>query len=290
MLRMTTAKFLATIFILAQAAMAQGPQPGTFEVASVKPAGAVPAGGGRGTSASGGIGLGCDGGFPKVDNGRFSVITTPYALIAWAYGYNRTWGCSYVSYGNLLTGGPAWIRSERFEIQATIPEGSTAYTLTEFMKGDAPGLEKMLQGLLADRFKLVVHKETKQVSAYALTVGKGGSKLTPATADERPRFGIRRESGPNGQVSLKLVANKIEMRDLAFQLLLVTQRPVIDRTGLKGQFNFEMEFAPLDADASTDSGGPSLFTAIQKLGLTLETTKAPLDGLVIDSADRPAEN
>jgi uncharacterized protein (TIGR03435 family) len=65
---------------------------------------------------------------------------------------------------------------------------------------------------------------------------------------------------------------------------------VIDRTGLAGEFNFELEFAPFDSESPADSTAPSLFTALQELGLRLETTKAPLDALVIDHAERPSEN
>jgi uncharacterized protein (TIGR03435 family) len=157
------------------------------------------------------------------------------------------------------------------------------------MRGDAPGLEKMLQALLAERFKLLVHKETKQVAGYALVLGKGGSKLTQPSAEDKHAFGVRREAGPNGQVSNKMVARRVEMRDFAFLLLMTTQRPAIDRTGLAGEFNFDLEFAPFDSDAA-DSSAPSLFTAIQQLGLRLETTKTPLDGLVIDRAERPEAN
>lgn len=283
-------RLAAAMVIAVSAATIHAESPDHFEVASVKPVGPVPAGGGRGTDASGGAGQGCDGGFPRVDKDRFSVTTTAYALITWAYGYNKTWGCSYASFGGLLNGGPSWIRSERFEVQARIPEGAPAYTLDQFMRGDAPGLEKMIQTLLADRFKLVVHRETKQVSGYALVPGKGGPRLTRSGAEDRRLFGVRREAGANGQISNKMVARKVEMRDFAFLLLLTTQRPVIDRTGLTGEFDFDLEFAPFDSDGTTDSSAPSLFTAIQQLGLRLETTKAPLDALVIDSAERPEAN
>ena len=292
MLGMTTKlRLAATIAIagLAPVPVLRAQPADTFEVVSVKPLGAIPAGGGRGSPAPGGAGLGCDGGFPRVDAGRFIVTTTPYALITWAYGYNKTWGCSYVSFGDLLIGGPSWIRSERFEIQAKIPEGAPAYTFDQFMRGDAPGLEKMLQALLADRFKLLVHKETKQVPGYALVLGKGGSNLINSSAEDKRAFGVRREAGPNGQTSNKMIARRVEMRDFAFLLLMTTQRPVIDRTGLTGEFNFDLEFAPFDSGA-TDSSAPSLFTAIQQLGLRLETAKTPLDGLVIDRAERPQSN
>lgn len=284
-----TLRLVATIAVLPSVAVLRAESLDTFEVASVKPLGPVPAGGGRGTAEPGGFGRGCDAGFPRVDGSRFSVTTTTYALITWAYGYNKTWGCSYVSFGDLLTGGPSWIRSEPFEIQAKIPEGAPRYSFGQFMKGDAPGLEKMLQALLAGRFKLLVHKETKQVAGYALELGKGGSTLTQSSAEDKPAFGVRREVGPNGGVSNKMFGRKVEMRDLAFQLLITTQRPVIDRTGLTGQFNYDLEFAPFDSDP-TGSSAPSLFTAIQQIGLRLENTKVQLDGLVIDRAERPEAN
>jgi uncharacterized protein (TIGR03435 family) len=284
-------RIAAAMALFAATALPQPESPATFEVVSVKPMGPVPAGGGGGTNASGGAGLGCDGGFPRVDNDRFAVVTTPYALITWAYGYNKTWGCSYASFGDLLTGGPSWVRSERFEIQARIPEGAPRYTFDQFMRGDAPGLEKMLQSLLADRFGLVVHKETKQVAGYALVPGKGGARLTKSSAEDKRMFGVRREVGANGKASNKLIARKVEMRDFAFLLLMTTQRPVIDRTGLTGEFNFDLEFAPFDSDGTADSDSPSLFTAIQQaLGLRLETARTPLDALVIDAAQRPTEN
>ena len=237
------------------------------------------------------MGSGCDGGFPKLEGNRFSVTTTAYALITWAYGYNKVWGCSFVSFGDLLIGGPGWIRSERFEIQALMPEGSTAYTLDQFMKGDAPQLEKMLQAPLRDRFNLAVHRQSREVPAYALLPGKGGPKLKPAQSEDRRGMGVRRAAETNGQILTTIVGRKVEMRDFAFMLLLNTHRPVIDRTGLTGEFNFDLSFAPFDSDAPGDSGGPSIFTALQEqLGLRLENTKAPLDALVIDQAEKPSAN
>ena len=257
----------------------------TFEVASVKPVGPVEGGYGRGDTGPGGMGVGCDGNAPRMDNKRFTVTTTPFALITWAYGYNKTWGCSYVSFANLLTGGPDWIRSERFEIQAVMPDREQAYTFEQFMRGDATDLERMLQKLLMDRFKLAVHRRTKDVPAYALTVAKGGSKLVAATGDDRRMFGGR--GAPDG--ANHITGRKVELRDLAFMLLMTTRRPVIDRTGLSGEFNFDVEFAPFDKPA--DTSAPSLFTALQEqLGLRLENTKTQMEGIVIDHAEKPTGN
>jgi len=262
---------------------------GGFEEASIKPAG--PGASISETGRKGGAGQGCDGGFPKVDGGYFAVTTTTYALITWAYGYNKMWGCSYVSFGDLLTGGPSWIRSERFTIAAKIPKNAPKYTFDQFMRGDAPGLERMLQVLLADRFHLVVHREAKNVSGYALTSSKEGSKLSPSKPDDKRAMGMRRETGPNGEVFDKMIGTKVEMRDLAFLLLMTTRRPVIDRTGVSGEYDFDLDFAPFYLGNGIDSNAPSLFTVLeQKLGLRLERTKAALDGLVIDKAERPSEN
>jgi uncharacterized protein (TIGR03435 family) len=287
--RMTLFAAAMVLVLIPAIALAQATD--TFEVASVKPMGPVPGGSGPGRDAAGGIGGGCDGGFPRLDHNRFVVVTTPYALITWAYGYNKVWGCSFVSFGDLLTGGPSWIRSERFEIQALMPEGSPAYTLDQFMKGDAPQLEKMLKALLADRFKLVVRRETKGVPGYALVPGKGGPKIALSTEADKSQFGTRRQADQNGQMANKMVGRKVEMRDFAFMLLLNTHRPVIDKTGLKGEYNFDLEFAPFDSDTPVDSTAPSLFTALQEqLGLRLESAKVPLEGLVIDRAERPSGN
>ena len=255
----TLLRLVATLAALVLVAKPQTSSDG-FEVASVKPAGPVLSGGGLGTNASaselgrkGGAGEGCDGGFPKVDGSHFAVTTTTYALITWAYGYNKTWGCSYVSFGDLLTGGPSWILSERFTIDAKIPEDAPKYTFDQFMKGDAPALEKMLQALLVDRFHLVVHRETKQVSGYALMLCKEGSKLSHSLPEDKRAMGIRSEVGQNGEPFNKMVGRKVEMRDLTFLLLITTQRPVIDRTGLSGEYNFDIDFAPFDSYTAIDS-------------------------------------
>lgn len=285
------ATLLRLVVTLAALVLVAKPQTGSdrFEVASVKPAGSVLAASELGRK--GGAGEGCDGGFPQVDGSHFAVTTTTYALIAWAYGYNKTWGCSYVSFGDLLTGGPSWIRSERFTIAAKIPDDAPKYTFDQFMKGDAPALEKMLQALLADRFHLIVHRESKQVSGYALVLSKEGSKLSHSLPEDKRAMGIRREAGPDGEPFNKMVGRKVEIRDLAFLLLITTRRPVIDRTGLSGEYNFDIDFAPFDSYTAIDSSAPSLFTAMQqRLGLRLESTKAALDGIVIDRAERPSEN
>lgn len=270
------------LFSLALIAAAQNQTP-AFDVVSVKPLGTFP---GYAT-----LGSGCDGGFPKVEHNRFTVSTTPFALITWAYGFNKEGGCSFVSLGDFLSGGPDWIRSERFEIQALLPDGFAEYTAQQFLNGDAPQLELAIRNMLDNRFKLSVHQVTKEASGYALVLGKGTPKLTPSkAASDRPLLGTSRRRDPNGQIINKMIAKNTSMTYLALMLVLDTHRPVVDRTGIIGEFDFEMEFAPSNGN-SADFAGPSIFTAIQEqLGLKLESAKVPVQALVIDHAVKPDVN
>jgi uncharacterized protein (TIGR03435 family) len=255
-----------------------------FEVASVKPAGEAS------VDAMTRFGGGCDGGFPRVERNRFTATTTLYALMTWAYGFNNRGGCSFVSYGDFISGGPAWVKSDRFTIQALMPDGSPEYTTTQFLNGDAPKLEIMIKNLLADRFRLTIHRETKEVSGYALTVGKGGAKLTAAKDTDGATLGAPVQRRTDGSVNQHFVARRTSMTYVALMLGVLTRKPVVDRTGITGEFTFDVEFAPENA-AAGDSSAPSLFTAIQeKLGLKLESAKVPAEVLVIDRAEKPSEN
>ena len=144
--------------------------------------------------------------------------------------------------------------------------------------------------MLADRFHLAVHREVKEVPGYFLVVGKDGPKIhalsdadaaAPAPATQRgaaPSSGTRR------------VRMRTTMTYVALMLGVITRRPVVDRTGLSGEFDFELEFAPPDAPAA-DSSAPSVFTAVQEqLGLRLESAKVPAEIVVIDRAEKPSEN
>ena len=269
------------IALLAGSVLAAGAQQNTFDVAAIKPAGEA------GNAQQ--FGEGCDGGFPKVENHRFAVTTTVYALITWAYGFNAHGGCSYVNYGGLLSGGPRWVKTERFTIQAVMPETAPAYTMPQFLNGAAPELDSMIRTLLQDRFKLVLHRETKQVSGYALVRGSGASTIARAKADDREAFFTRNVLSGDGQVTAHLTASKTTMRYVALMLGLATRRMIEDRTGLDGEYTFELEYAPLDA-AAGQSSAPSIFTAVQELGLKLESARVTAEGLVIDSIARPSEN
>ncbi len=149
-----------------------------------------------------------------------------------------------------------------------------AYQVTAKAEGDAvptkEQFQQMLQALLADRFQLKLHRETKELPAYELVVSKNGHKLKDATED--PSLHTVWNSG---RVVEKYSGKKVPMTELAFVLKTQAGRPVIDKTGLTGKYDFELQWAPGDAPAA-DGSAPSIFTAVQEqLGLKLESTKAP---------------
>jgi uncharacterized protein (TIGR03435 family) len=172
--------------------------------------------------------------------------------------------------------GPDWIDTERFVIVA---------------KASAPApqekLMEMLRTLLAERFKLAFHRETKEIPVYALVVTKNGPKLKEAT-DDGPS---NADGGDNGE----LIFSRVTMDILAGVLAASVDRPVVDETGLKGKYNFALAWAerkrkggPMES-ASPDA--PSVFTALQEsLGLKLEPRRAPVEIFVIDHVERPTEN
>jgi uncharacterized protein (TIGR03435 family) len=154
----------------------------------------------------------------------------------------------------------------------------------------------ILQRVLADRFRLRVHHETRNLPVYTLMIGKNGPKLKESSPDAKFASGFEMGS------SARMTHKKTPMTRFAEFLSIHANRPVVDRTGLTGFYDFTLEWSPSDdAQQSTlatagvsrnaDSAGPSLFTAVQEqLGLKLETSKAPIEVLVIDNADRPSEN
>ncbi len=250
-----------------------------FEVASIKKAAE-----GVRAEALVRLGSGCDGGFPRVEHNRFVVTTTLYALTTWAWGLNKYNGCSYASFAGLVSGGPEWVRSDRFELQALMPASSPDYTTAQFLAGEAPGLELMIRSLLVERFGLAVRVGTKDVPLFELVAAKRGPKLSLADANDPPR--LLRRTEPNGLAHI--VGKRISMSSLCLMLMIEAQRPVLDATGLAGDFDFDLEFAPQN---SPDSAGPSLFTALQEqMGLRLESKKGPVQAIVIEAVEKPSEN
>jgi uncharacterized protein (TIGR03435 family) len=189
-------------------------------------------------------------------------------LINYAYGVD----------GFLISGGPAWVDSERWDVAARASDSTTD-----------DGMKPMLRALLEDRFMLKVRRET----VYALTVAPRGLKLAPlkertclpAQEDRKPVCGVLM---PGATATTRTFdGTGVKMEALMRFLPLVLGRPVIDKTGVTGPFDvLHLEYAP---DASAD--GPSIFTALQEqLGLKLESTRAPVEVLVIDHIEKPSAN
>ena len=192
---------------------------------------------------------------------------------------------SYGVHARQISGSPAWVESDKFDIQGK-PEGGG--------RPDPNQFKTMLQKLLKDRFQLAFHRDQKQLTVYALTVGKNGPKLTRSeAASPIPNLVPR---GPGN-----LPARNATMGEFAGMMQSHLDRPVVDQTELQGRFDFQLQWTP---DEYTSLGGPGdppppggaetqpdLFTAIQQqLGLKLESTKAQFDVLVIDKVEKPSEN
>lgn len=175
---------------------------------------------------------------------------------------------------NFSLSGPPWLDSARFNIVAKPPDGTPREQFNA-----------MLQTLLADRFKLAFHRETKVMPAYALLVEKKGLKVQPV------------ETGPDGGWSTgrgRADVIHITMPQIADFLSQLVDRPVKDMTGVAGRFDFKLRWTPEGADPATaDPSVPSsIFTALQEIaGLKLEPQRLPIEILVVDRIDRqPTEN
>ncbi|HEY4089770.1 MAG TPA: TIGR03435 family protein [Bryobacteraceae bacterium] len=177
---------------------------------------------------------------------------------------------------------PDWLSSERFDIQAKIPSGATK---------DEGRL--MIQNMLADRFKLALHRTTKESSIYALTIAKGGPKLKEA--ETGPGAQPKRMMTMNEGGRMKMDLKGATMSAIVDMLGLQLDRPVIDMTGLTGSYDVLMEFAPLPSPAATapdPNSAPTIFSALtEQLGLKLEARKGPVETVVVDSMEKtPTEN
>lgn len=223
-----------------------------FEVASVKPADlALSSNGGSHSS--------------KASPGRIETRNLYLKnLITWAFRLNN----------NQVVGGPAWMGTAGWDIDAKLPVGATMSQVPEMMKG-----------LLAERFHLVYHRETRILPVYELIVAKNGSKLNETASTE--------SSMSSSPTRIRYLAGT--MSDLIAQLTSYLQRQVIDKTELKGRYDMDLRFAPVDpnspVEAATQETRPSIFSALeQQLGLQLKATKGPVEVLVVDSVDKATGN
>lgn len=212
-----------------------------------------------------------------------------------------------------LVGGPPWVTSDHFDMVAKLEGGRP----TEAGPGQGPDAMMLaMRPLLADRFKLKTHRETREMDIFALTMAKAGGspgpQLKPSTTDCAAVAAARR-GGPPGPPSLppagapfcgimgfpgRIRFGGLPVSQLVQMLGAQTGRMVVDRTGLTGNWDFELTFAaeqrgqppPGVNIPAPDPDAPSLFTALQEqLGLKLESTKGPVDVTVIDSVEHPTE-
>ena len=232
--------------------------------------------------------------------GRFTVRAPLLMVIAAAYDIPMT-GPVFS-----ITGGPAWLNSPEsvYEIQATAAEGVIPDGLSASARANR--MKVMLQALLADRFKLVLRRETKEVPVYALVVGKDGPKIPKADIEEKDCPDIppsapatseacHRFTGGRGR---GLHARAVDMSDLVTFVQAWTDRPLVDKTGLKGLYRIETEpWRPMEVDPTrtTVDGAsvadlPTLFTIFERLGLKMVPEKGNLDVYVIDRVEKPTAN
>ena len=244
-------------------ALAESAAPAAFEVVSVKAnhAGSM---GGEGHTRE------------KIEHSPIGLTMTNVTLnscLKWAYGIRHF----------QISGAPGWFATERCDINAKSPDPVPE-----------DELKAMLQALQAERFRLVLRIEKKELPVYALTVAKTGPELHPATG-VTPATMLPTGGG--------LVFQNVSMADFADRLgtrPLRVDGPVVNKTGLHGEWDFTLKFvenadqlkSSLEGMEKGDPGGPSLFTLIQEqLGLRLEPARSSIDALVIEHADKiPVEN
>ena len=214
-----------------------------------------------------------------------------------------------------VSGGPSWVNTERYDIDAKEPD-SIAQELEKLPREQRePLAESMLQSLLAERFQLKLTRGTKELPAYALVVAKNGPKLQAAkpldASVDGPNPPAGRPHGPMMRMGRgELTGQGVALTFLASMLSQQLGRTVLDKTGLKGNYDLTLKWTPEqgegmmmagpgpggggpppDGAPPVEASGPSIFTALQEqLGLRLEATKAPAEVLTIDHVERPSEN
>jgi uncharacterized protein (TIGR03435 family) len=187
-----------------------------------------------------------------------------------------------------IVGGPAWLDTDRFDMEAKADKPSTSEEL-----------HVMLMNLLTERLQLKFHQEKRDLRMYALTVDKGGPKLTPHQAADAGEHWI--DMNIDKLVHVKAKATAATLSYFAFRLSLFMDRPVVDLTNLPGGYDFNLEYTrdpppgfPVGGKLNgeeVDTSGPTVFAAVkQQLGLELKAQKGPVDVIVIEQAEKPDAN
>lgn len=229
---------------------------------------------------------------------------------------------------NQIIGAPGWLNSDHYDVEAKM-DSETADAVHKMNEEDGrKARQQMLRALLADRMKLVIHRETREQPLYELVVAKNGSKLQEAKPGDNHPNGIKGPDGVahGGMMRMgrgEVTGQGLPVSSLAHLLTMQLGRTVVDKTGLTGKYDFTLHWTPdesqggmfrgpglgpgtdpapggattagpggpASADNSSRDSGPTIFTAIQEqLGLKLESAKGPVEVIVIDHVERPSEN
>jgi len=279
---MKSIAFMALFAMAAMPAASQTPaQKLAFEAASIKPAKAN-------SDRSSGNCHGSDSKFPPSDLMAMQIPplgrcvfsgATLHVLVRTAYGAEFQGGID-----NLIFNEPSWMKSELFDVDAVAASPETTTRMDLFA---------MLRELLADRFKLQLHRDHKEVQGYALVVAKNGPKLKADTnGDEYGSF------LPSTSTPFEWEGKNTRLSVLAGSLASLLQAPIVDKTGLAGRFNFILTYSPITAPNAVGQPVPrplqdlpSIFEALPaQLGLRLQPEKESVAIIVIDSVQRPSEN
>ena len=271
-----TAALIATCLILQTSAHAQSPQPSApqfnFDVVSIKPSSPDA----RGTGVN-------------IQLGIYHVTNLSLRnMIMYAY---------HIRMPDQVLGLTGWAASASYDISAKSNDELVAILKAMPVPERQQQQRLMVQAMLQDRFHLKAHLETKEMPVFALVLAKGGSKLKQADPNDTYTKGIKGSDGVGhpGTISMNggnLIAQGVSISSFAQNIAYEANRNVIDKTGLTGTYDFTLQWSRDDTQgaAGTDTG-PSLFTALQEqLGLRLESTKGPVDVVVVDHVEMPSEN
>ncbi len=286
----SAASWIALVALSAEAALLNAPHglaqsPATnpaFDVASIKP------------NKSSDFRLQME----TLPGGTLRVVNFPLKLII-----IKAYGLPLQS-SQRLSGGPEWIDSEKYDIEAKAEPNAIPVGLSGKSRSDR--LMLMLQALLADRFKLAVHRETKQMAVYALVAARNGPRVPRAKTGEKdcPESSNMVAPAPGtdychaffGGQGKGIHGKTVTMSDLATWLENWTDHPVNDRTGFRELFDIDtegwvsMNSTPIPATPDASDSPQSLPSVLEKVGLKLESTKGAVEVIVIDHIERPSAN
>ncbi len=186
---------------------------------------------------------------------------------------------AYSVHRQQIVGAPAWAGQDRYDVDGVADQDG---------EPNLPQMQEMLRKLLAERFGVSLHHDRREMTYYAITVAKGGSKLTPSklSAEDDPD---QNGNGDAKQMTMTFSNNTMDHFALGMQYFL--DKPVVNETGLTGRYDFKLRWLPNELQ-NTDADAPtSVFTAVQEqLGLKLEVKHGPVDVLILDHVNRPTEN